>query len=216
MTGSDVRPGPNPTPQVLQSRMISRLLLTRLLILGTVPLFLFTHHRHPEGQLVDTALGAGGLILLLAAAGGRIWASLYIAGRKDQELVTHGPYSLVRNPLYLFSFLGFLGVGLAFESMALAALMGIIFALGHWPEVRREEARLEALFGEPYETYRRRVPAFVPRLRLPTTPLSLPVNTRTFSRSLREAALIPLVFVAAEILEWAKLVELLPVVALLP
>jgi protein-S-isoprenylcysteine O-methyltransferase Ste14 len=216
MNGSEVRAGSNPTSQVLQFRMISRLMLTRLLILATVPLFLFTHHLHPEGHLVDTALGAGALILLLVAAGGRIWAALYIAGRKDQELVTQGPYSLVRNPLYLFSFLGFLGVGMAFGSMALAAFMAVIFALGHWPEVRREETRLAALFGEPYEAYRRRVPAFLPRLRIPTTPRSLPVNTRRFSRSLREAALIPLVFVVAEVLEWAKLAELLPVVALLP
>jgi hypothetical protein len=88
--------------------------------------------------------------------------------------------------------------------------------VGHWPEVRREEERLAVLFGEPYEAYRRRVPAFIPRLRLPTTPLSLPVNPRTFSRALREAALIPLIFVVADVLEWAKLAELVPVVALLP
>ena len=196
--------------------MISRLMLTRLLILATVPLFLFTHHTHEEGHLVDTALGAGGLILLLVAAGGRAWASLYIAGRKDQELVTQGPYSLVRNPLYLFSFVGVLGVGMAFGSITLATRMGVIFTLGHWPEVRREEERLALLFGEPYEAYRRRVPAFLPRVGVPATPLSLPVNPRTYSRALREAALIPLAFVVADVLEWAKLVELLPVVALLP
>jgi protein-S-isoprenylcysteine O-methyltransferase Ste14 len=196
--------------------MISRLLLTRLLILGTLPLFLFTHHLHPEGHLVDTLLGGAGLVLLLVAAGGRAWAALYIAGRKDRELVTQGPYSLVRNPLYFFSFLGFVGVGLAFESLLLGVLMGGIFAVGHWPEVRREEERLAGLFGEAYEAYRRRVPAFLPRIRIPSTPQSLAVNVRLFSRSLREAALIPLVFVAAELLEWAKLAELVPVMALLP
>lgn len=196
--------------------MISRLGLTRLLILACVPLFLFSHHTHAEGHLVDTMLGGAGLILLLVAAGGRIWASLYIAGRKEEELVTQGPYSIVRNPLYLFSLLGFMGVGLAFESVALAAIMGLIFAVGHWPCIREEEARLARLFGEAYHEYRRQVPAFLPRLRVPASPRSLAVNVRVFTRSFREAAMIPLVFVAADMLEWAKLVEILPVFLTLP
>jgi hypothetical protein len=28
---------------------------------------------------------------------GRMWCSLYIAGSKDKELITNGPYSLCRN-----------------------------------------------------------------------------------------------------------------------
>lgn len=43
-----------------------------------------------------------GLILVSVAACGRLWCMLYIAGYKTQKLVTAGPYSLCRNPLYLF------------------------------------------------------------------------------------------------------------------
>jgi len=196
--------------------MLKRLSMTRLLLLFTFPLFLLSHHRHPEGMGLDKALGGLGLLLLLSAAGGRIWAALYIAGRKDRELVVDGPYSLVRNPLYFFSCLGFLGVGLAFESVTLALWMGLVFCLGHLPEVRREEAKLERLFGERYRAYRRRVPGFLPLLRRPTTPESMAVNARLFSRILREAVLIPSVFVMADVLEWAKLAEYLPVWILLP
>jgi protein-S-isoprenylcysteine O-methyltransferase Ste14 len=46
-----------------------------------------------------------GFSLVLLAIIGRCWASLYIGGRKVRELVTHGPFSIVRNPLYVFSLL---------------------------------------------------------------------------------------------------------------
>jgi protein-S-isoprenylcysteine O-methyltransferase Ste14 len=37
----------------------------------------------------------------------RLWCSLYISGYKNSQLITSGPYSLCRNPLYFFSFVGF-------------------------------------------------------------------------------------------------------------
>ena len=55
------------------------------------------------------ALELFGVALLAVAAMGRIWCLIYIAGRKNKELCQLGPYSLCRNPLYLFSFVGVIG-----------------------------------------------------------------------------------------------------------
>jgi protein-S-isoprenylcysteine O-methyltransferase Ste14 len=40
-----------------------------------------------------------------------------------------------------------------------------LFAAGTWLRVRAEESVLAEAFGAEYEAYRKRVPAFIPRLR---------------------------------------------------
>ena len=193
-----------------------RLTLTRLLLVPVALLVLVSHHVYVEGGFWDTLLGATGLLLLLAAMGGRIWASVYLEGRKNQTLVTEGPYSLVRNPLYLFSLVGFVGAGLAFESFTIPLLFAIIFFISHWPAIHGEEDTLEDLFGDDFVRYRSRVPRFIPRLRAPRTSGSVQLDTRRFGKALRDCLAIPLVFIVADLLEWAKLSGVLPVLVEIP
>lgn len=200
--------------------MNQRLRFTRALLVPVVVLAILSHHVHPEGSILDRLLASSGLILLLVAMGGRVWAGAYIAGRKDEVLVADGPYRVVRHPLYLFSLLGFIGAGLAFESLALAAMFALVFLMSHLPTMRAEEQKLRRLFGEEYEKYRRRVPLLIPSLRPgrkdePVTRKRL-VDMPRFSSGLRDALAIPLVFVVADLLEWAKLSEIIPVIVYLP
>lgn len=200
--------------------MNRRLLLTRALLVPVVMLAVFSHHVYPEDSVWDRLLAASGLTLLLMAMGGRIWASAYIAGRKNLTLVTEGPYRLVRNPLYLFSLVGFMGAGLAFESLALAGLFSLVFLLSHLPAIRSEEQKLRELFGEDYEEYARSVPPILPavrafRERVRSTD-ELIVDVPRFGAALRDCLAIPMVFVIADLLEWAKISEVLPVVVFLP
>src|SRR5690606_27834472 len=51
----------------------------------------------------------GGAAILLAILG-RTWCTLYIGGRKSAEIVRGGPYSVTRNPLYVFSTIGAAGI----------------------------------------------------------------------------------------------------------
>ena len=136
-----------------------RLRVTRALVLPAVLFALFTHHPYRPGALPHLLVASAGFLLLLASAGGRIWAGAYLVGRKNHSLVSEGPYSLSRNPLYFFSFLGFIGAGLSFGSFALAALFVLCFFGAHWPTIAAEERRLAELFGESYRAYR----AFSPR-----------------------------------------------------
>jgi len=193
-----------------------RLRLTRLLLIPVALLALATQHAHPDDLFVDTFLTAGGVILLVLAAGGRAWASVHLAGRKNDVLVTSGPYSLTRNPLYLFSFIGFLGAGLAFASITLALAFGLVFLLSHWPTILQEEEFLEHRFGHAFVAYREQVPRFLPRPGKVEDAGTIPVNTRKLSLALRDCMVIPLVMVIAEIVEWAQIAGNLPVLFILP
>jgi protein-S-isoprenylcysteine O-methyltransferase Ste14 len=193
-----------------------RLLITRLLVVPVVGLVLLTGQIHAEGSPRDRLLPLIGLVLLLAAMGGRIWASAYVVGRKDASLVTEGPYSLVRNPLYLSSLAGFTGAGLVFESLTVTLVFVAVFFLSHWPAIRVEERKLEARFGAAYVRYREEVPRFIPRLARVRTGERLVLDTPRFQMALRDCLAIPLVFVAAELLEWAKLEGVFPVLLHIP
>ncbi|AZO04909.1 MULTISPECIES: isoprenylcysteine carboxylmethyltransferase family protein [unclassified Mesorhizobium] len=119
----------------------------------------------PQGSTFREMLEFAGTVLILICIGGRCWASLYVGGRKNRELVTTGPYAYTRNPLYFFSALGLAGVGLTFGSLILSAFLFVFTCLVFSYVATREVVALDAMFGEAYRRYRRSVPAFFPRLR---------------------------------------------------
>jgi protein-S-isoprenylcysteine O-methyltransferase Ste14 len=137
-----------------------------------------------EGTLVAPGLFLFGLALVGAATVGRLWCSLYISGNKDSRLVTVGPYSVTRNPLYFFSFLGFAGVGFATETLTFGALLVAFFAIVYPLIIRGEEAQLRQRYGAEFEAYCARVPRFLPRLSQYVEPASWTVNPRLFRRTM--------------------------------
>jgi len=103
---------------------------------------------------------------LIFLAGGtlRMWSTLYVGGRKSREVVCEGPYSLMRNPLYVGSFLLAVSFGVFLKSFTFAAgvvVVGVMYARHVIPT---EEAHLEAGLGEAYRVYLASVPRFLPRL----------------------------------------------------
>jgi protein-S-isoprenylcysteine O-methyltransferase Ste14 len=95
-------------------------------------------------------IGAG---LIFVCIMGRTWCSLYIGGRKNHELVTIGPYSVSRNPLYVFSIIGALGIGAQFGAVSVVVLAGVCAWLIHILVVRQEERLLLAEHDEVYARY---------------------------------------------------------------
>jgi hypothetical protein len=100
--------------------------------------------------------------------------------------VTVGPYSITRNPLYLFSFIGFVGVGLATETLTLTIVMVAFFAALYPFIIRREEVLLHKRFGKPFADYCVRVPRFLPRFSRYVEPPTWSVDTQRFRRSMLE------------------------------
>ena len=116
-----------------------------------------------QNRFVEIGLFMTGVFLLAIASLGRLWCSLYIAGRKTVSLVTEGPYSLCRNPLYFFSFLGCIGVGLATETFLIVFIMVLAFLVYYPFVIKKEEFRLEEIHGEVFSAYKKRTSAFFPR-----------------------------------------------------
>ena len=103
-----------------------------------------------------------GIGLIVICILGRCWCSLYIGGKKVRELITNGPYSIVRNPLYFFSFLGAAGVGAQSGSLVIAAVCVLLCWIVFATVVSREETALVEVHGEAYAAYLKSTPRFLP------------------------------------------------------
>ncbi len=157
-----------------------------------------------------------GLVAIMVCVLGRAWCSLYIGGRKKQEIVTSGPYSLCRNPLYVFSFIGAFGVGAQTGSLS----VGLVFALACWLVFRivagREESYLGTAFGETYRSYYARTPRFLPDPRLWRDESELSIRPAFFLRTVRDGLVFLLALPVFEGLEHLQNLGWLDAVVALP
>jgi protein-S-isoprenylcysteine O-methyltransferase Ste14 len=150
----------------------------------------WTHHWSGE---VARVLG---LVLVAAGALGRIWCSAFIAGYKDEQLVTWGPYSLCRNPLYAWSMLAGIGIGLASSSVTLLAATVLVLAVLHLRAIRDEERALLERYGEAFRRYCVQVPRFLPRRWRTQVPPNANVNFGVFRKSFLDAGSLFALFAA--------------------
>jgi len=104
---------------------------------------------------------AGTVVSLLGEA-----IRIYSAGTivKDEKLTRSGPYAFTRNPLYLGSFFMSLGFCIAAGNIYVLAAFFVFFFSVYYATILREETFLSRKFGEDFETFRREVPRFLPRL----------------------------------------------------
>lgn len=141
---------------------------------------------------------------------GRVWCSAYIAGYKNDALVTSGPYSLCRNPLYLFSLIGGIGVGLATETLTIPFLIAVAFAVYYPSVIRSEEATLLSLHGSSFEAYRTNVPRFFPSLRSFNELEHHAIHLKVFRRHLLSAIWFVWLPAVAELVELLHEANVLP------
>ena len=168
-----------------------------------------------EGEWHES-VEAAGLISILAAVIGRAWCSLYIGGRKTAELVASGPYSVTRNPLYVFSFIGAFGVGAQSGSVTIGLLFTLASLAIFHLTVRKEEAWLSAKFGDAYADYCRRTPRFLPRPALWRDEQELVIRPVFFLTTLRDGLVFLLAVPLFEIIDLAQAEGWLRVIARLP
>jgi len=147
---------------------------------------------------------------------GRGWASVYVAGRKNHELVTLGPYSVVRNPLYGFSFIGVLGIGFVSGMMSLLLATAFAFAVFYGIVVRREETYLAALHGTRFAEYVQSVPRWFPRFSAWHDVATLEVRPRLIAIHLRDSGLFFLAYLFFEICDLMQALGTLPALIHLP
>jgi protein-S-isoprenylcysteine O-methyltransferase Ste14 len=91
---------------------------------------------------------------------GSNWSGI-VTIKQDHELVTSGPYALVRHPIYAGLMLAFVGSATArAEWRGILAVAIALWAL--WRKLRLEEQWMRKQFGEAYQIYSSRVAALVP------------------------------------------------------
>jgi protein-S-isoprenylcysteine O-methyltransferase Ste14 len=110
---------------------------------------------HPHVWLV------AGLVIAWAGLLLRGWAVLTLGRsfttvvqvKEGQQVVSSGPYRLVRHPSYLGLLMIFLGLGLALDDLASAVALVALSTVGLVRRIMVEEALLRAGLGDSYTEY---------------------------------------------------------------
>ena len=188
-----------------------RIILSRIAAV-VVLFFLFTTQSlwETKSELMALFLFFAGMILVGIASLGRMWCSLYIAGYKDDKLVTQGPYSICRNPLYFFSMIGVLGIGCATETLTFPFIFILLFALYYPFVIKSEEKRLEQLFGVSFKQYTKSVPAFFPRFSTFSEPKDYLVKPTVYRRHIFSALWFVWLVGILELIEGLREIGLFP------
>jgi protein-S-isoprenylcysteine O-methyltransferase Ste14 len=136
-----------------------------LLSLGNLPWTFLYRAILPQGLATFFA----GAAVTLAGLAFAVWARMHLGAnwsrsvtvKQDHELITSGPYALVRHPIYTGILTGFLGSAMA-EGQVRSLIAFLLVAIILWVKLRLEEQWMRSEFGETYEAYARRVHGLVP------------------------------------------------------
>jgi protein-S-isoprenylcysteine O-methyltransferase Ste14 len=144
-------------------------LLIAIILLSTtlIPLPWLYLHLWPAG-LWPFWLGATVMVAGILFA---VWARVYLGRnwsrsvtiKQDHELITAGPYAVVRHPIYTGILAGFLGTAIALSQVRGFVVFVLIFLI-FWLKLRMEEQWMRSQFGETYATYAHQTAALVPYL----------------------------------------------------
>jgi len=177
---------------------------TRILMLLTLFTGVFCKTMFPDETLAHETLDFTGYLLVAACVVGRIYTTAFIGGSKNTQLITWGPYSFCRNPLYFFSLLGAAGIGLMSTSLLAFSIIFFGFLAIYLQLIAREEELLQAKFGQAFEDYKERVNKLLPSMRNYNCPAELTFKTLELTHAVRDGvwwfAALP-IFEIAEMLQ---------------
>lgn len=188
-----------------------RAVLSRLVMAGLGIVVLFSSSRWGNAAILGDILFFAGIILAGIATAGRMWCSVYISGYKITSLITTGPYSMCRNPLYFFSLLGAAGVGMATETVTIPLIIFIAFMLYYPLVIRKEEERLLSVHQDYFREYMRKTPRFVPSFSLFHEPESYVFKPAIFRKRVIDSLWFVWLIGVIEIIESLHIHGILPV-----
>jgi protein-S-isoprenylcysteine O-methyltransferase Ste14 len=207
--------GPHRTDVGPPSQTTRKFVLLVVVILG-LALMLVSESRWPNNTWPRETIEWAGIALMVVCILGRTWCSLYIGGHKHKTLITEGPYSVSRNPLYVFSIIGAIGVGAQVGSIVIAITSGFIVWMVFLATTMREESALLASFGQEYREYVARVPRFMPRPSLWRAATVIPVRPSTVMTTFADALFFLVAIPVAEGIKYMHATGYLPVLISLP
>jgi protein-S-isoprenylcysteine O-methyltransferase Ste14 len=192
----------------------SRLLVSRAFGLSALIFLGLGASYWSSRPLLNQSLFSSGVLLAVLGVCGRLWCFSYIAGRKKRVLVTIGPYSLCRHPLYFFSLIGGIGLGLCTETLSAPLLFALAFA-AYYPHIIQTEEKFLRNNFQDYEVYREAVPLFFPKWSN-FSDGDLQINARDFQNEILGAGSFLLLIGVFEFLEAMHRTHLLPTYFLIP
>nr|WP_192361473.1 isoprenylcysteine carboxylmethyltransferase family protein [Mesorhizobium mediterraneum] len=195
-------------PQPFNQR--KRLLVVQALSIAAIGSLLFSRPGWDEASGLHEVVEMIGFVLILVCIFGRLWSILYVGGRKNSELAVSGPYSITRNPLYLFSTIGAFGIGLMFGSLIVAAALGVCTYAVFGMTARKEETFLRGKFGPEFEAYVARTPRFWPKPWLYQDKHHHTFSTNALRSTFFDALYFLAIFPAIEGIEYLQVAGYLP------
>jgi len=208
------RPGELPAPA--QPLLKARIRHTRMFFFALLPFILFSRGMLAEDGAAHALMGWAGYLMVIVCVLGRGYCSAFIGGRKNDMLIAEGPFSLMRNPLYVFSFIGVMGIGLQSGMATLALTLSLCFMFYYPKVVAREEAYLLNRFGDVYRDYMRKTPRWLPQWKNWIEPEYISTQPRLFRETLRDASVFFAAFPIFALLGWLHQQGIIPVYFLLP
>lgn len=185
-------------------------LFVAILIVGALTTTVAPAWQHPAMPWVMKFAGLG---FIWVAIIGRLWSILYIGGHKSRNVIMTGPYSCMRNPLYFFSTVGALGVGLLTGSLTIGILFAVLCYVAFQIVIRREEKFLSGEFGEPYRAYCAAVPRFFPAPALFTDEPQIEISTKRLYSTLIDGLVFFVAFPLFEIASYLRASGFIPTLA---
>jgi len=202
-----------------QHERLSRFQRWRRLVIFILLVFLtcfLLFVRSSQSEMMHDRIEAYGVALIMLGIGGRLWSILYVGGKKAARLVTTGPYSIMRNPLYLFSSIAAAGVGAQMGSFVATIGFAILCALTFYFVILREEKFLQSTMGQAYNAYMARVPRFFPKFKLYRDEKEVTFRPAILKQTLIDGCVFFISIPVFELIEMAQDKGSLPILFTLP
>ena len=130
-----------------------RLFLALRYLLALALVAVAAHYSHGEWLLPGFIVSMFGQLI-------QFWSFASLV--KNKELTVRGPYVAVRNPMYLGRYFLVLGFIMVLGNVWILLTYTLLYWFYMVNRVRREEAKLASLLGEPYRAYCARTNRFWP------------------------------------------------------
>ncbi|WOC15084.1 methyltransferase family protein [Pseudochrobactrum sp. MP213Fo] len=154
---------------------------------------------------------AFGLGFIMMAILGRMWCTLHIGGHKGANIIRTGPYSVSRNPLYVFSTIGAFGIGCMTGSLIIALLLAVVCYITFMFVIMAEEGYLENTFGQAYRDYKLDVPRFFPNFSGYKDVETLTIRPKTLYNTFFDGLVFFIAYPVFEFVEYLQNIGVIPV-----
>ena len=191
-----------------------RLLISRIFLLIIIVVLLFSDNKVSDWSPTYNWLEFFGYLFGLIGVFGRIWSSLFIEGNKTQKLIVKGPYSLMRNPLYFFSFILLMGLCFFIKSILVFSVFFLLWIFIYRNTMLSEEKNLTSNHNKEYMNYYNRTPKIFPNFNIYRSfdlNEKMNIDIKKIERVLTESFGFLFLFGIIKVIEYLHLNDILPV-----